>query len=303
MAVAIDGEIVLPTNPNGVVFAAPAADVLAARSWLEVQGLLVGGLEQFERDSGLAAMGSFSWRVATDRKNRRKAMVLALYVFDGPATAAHLRILETHMEGSPVAWGHSHIERLPPNCCHSLLCAGGRLHQLWDTGSGAARVRELALVDRGVVILEKTSESVEARDFLPGVTHVKGRPAGMDDQDTELERMRLVFSRHFAQRIIEADGRLREEELVFMDTVFPDHLLKSLDLDDDRVAQEWLEEALRRLPAGLGHHDKLALVGLFFSACYSDGSLDTREMRVLREAGEALGLTAREVGRYLERFW
>jgi uncharacterized tellurite resistance protein B-like protein len=53
----------------------------------------------------------------------------------------------------------------------------------------------------------------------------------------------------------------------------------------------------------LGHHDKLAMIGLFFSACYSDGSLDAREMRVLKEAGEMLGLTTREVVDYLQRFW
>ena len=45
------------------------------------------------------------------------------------------------------------------------------------------------------------------------------------------------------------------------------------------------------------------MVGLFFSACYSDGNLDAREMRVLKEAGEALGLTRQEVAAYLERFW
>ena len=45
------------------------------------------------------------------------------------------------------------------------------------------------------------------------------------------------------------------------------------------------------------------MIGLFFSACYSDGALDAREMRVLREAGESLGMETRDVARYLERFW
>jgi hypothetical protein len=31
--------------------------------------------------------------------------------------------------------------------------------------------------------------------------------------------------------------------------------------------------------------------------------LDAREMKVLKEAGEALGLTREEVVQYLQRFW
>ena len=53
----------------------------------------------------------------------------------------------------------------------------------------------------------------------------------------------------------------------------------------------------------LGHHDKLAMIGLFFSACYSDGTLDAREMRVLKDAADALGVERERVVQYLQRFW
>jgi uncharacterized tellurite resistance protein B-like protein len=88
-----------------------------------------------------------------------------------------------------------------------------------------------------------------------------------------------------------------------MSSVFPDDLMARLGLEDDAACDEYLQAAYEELPALLGYHDKLGLIGLFFSACYSDGSLDAREMRVLKEAGEALGLTREEVVKYLRRFW
>ena len=94
-----------------------------------------------------------------------------------------------------------------------------------------------------------------------------------------------------------------EDEEQFMRTVFPEALFQQLGIGLVEIRQEWLEEAVRVLPGVLGQHDKLAMVGLFFSACYSDGSLDAREMKVLKEAGEVLGLTRQEVVKYLQRFW
>ena len=45
------------------------------------------------------------------------------------------------------------------------------------------------------------------------------------------------------------------------------------------------------------------MLSIFYAACYADGRLEVRELRVLREAAEALGLGREEVMRYLERLW
>ena len=61
----------------------------------------------------------------------------------------------------------------------------------------------------------------------------------------------------------------------------------------------------RRRSTNAEHHD----IGVDGSAIIESnpldtpGSLDAREMRVLREAGEVLGLTRQEVAKYLQRFW
>jgi uncharacterized tellurite resistance protein B-like protein len=303
MPVPVQGEITLPTNPNGVVFAADARDVLAGRSWREVQRISVRCLERFNRASGLSALVKCSWRVAVDRRNNRSPQFLMVYVIDGPASAADIRILEEEMRGSAVVWSESQVERLPPNAVLSLMIANGQLHQLWEEAAGSAMVRKLVLGERGVGIVELSAREVEPTDFIDGARHVFATHPRYEDHDAELERMRLVFARHYAQRIVEADGKVLEEEVVFMDTVFPGHLMRRLSLVDPSQAKKYFEQSIKRLPDALGHHDKLALIGLFFSACYSDGSLDAREIRVLRQAGEALGLTRHEVVDYLERFW
>ena len=115
--------------------------------------------------------------------------------------------------------------------------------------------------------------------------------------------MRLAFALQFTRRIVEADGVVREREAEFFDAVFPRDLVLRLGLDDASTQAEYFDAARVELPRTLGHHDKLGLVGLFFSACFSDGSLDAREMRILKDAGEALGLTREQVVKYLRRFW
>ena len=115
--------------------------------------------------------------------------------------------------------------------------------------------------------------------------------------------MRLAFAMHFCDRVVRADGVVHVEEAEFVANVFPADLVRRLGLDAEATRAEHLRAALEVLPQRLGHHDKLGLVGLLFSACYSDGTLDAREMRVLKEAGEALGLTKEHVVKYLRRFW
>jgi uncharacterized tellurite resistance protein B-like protein len=128
-------------------------------------------------------------------------------------------------------------------------------------------------------------------------------PAPYTDSEREVERMRLAFALRFVDRIVAADGVVRDDERAFVSNVFPPDLLERLGLTEAPVVEEYFDEARESLPVVLGHHDKLALVGLFFSACASDGQLDAREMRILKEGGELLGLTRDEVVNYLRRLW
>ena len=134
--------------------------------------------------------------------------------------------------------------------------------------------------------------------FLPTLVHVVGR-AGRES-DGDLERMRLAREGP-RERIVEADGAVDTGEKSFLHDMF---LASSCTPAGSRSQslKKWYTEACTQLPTRLGHHDKLALIGLLFSASYSDGSLDKREMMVLRQAGKVLGLENDQVINYLRSF-
>jgi uncharacterized tellurite resistance protein B-like protein len=301
MAVRISSQVDLPTNPNCVLFAAEASDVLVGRPWADVQRIASRALQKFHDASGLAAAASFSWRVNLDRMNRRHTQVTMLFIIDGPAKSEHLAIIDEVAGNSAVYWSSSSIERIPTNAIHSLLVRDGRVCQLWTKTDERSYAYRLVMHGSGVRIHRTTPERARPDAFLPGVVHAIARSVLPADRD--LERMRLAFAQNYARLVIEADGQVLPDEEEFMASVFPAAALQELGVGDADGCRRWCEQALRELPHRLGHHDKLALVGLLFSACFSDGSLDAREMKVLKEAGEALGLTREEVVQYLQRFW
>lgn len=300
----IDREQPLPANPNCVSFAAEAHEVLVGRTWAEVQRLGIRLATPFHEASGLAVMVGFGWRVALDRKNRRHSQVTVHFVFDGPATAAHLDALDAAAEGEVIRFGAGSVERIPANGIRSTLLCDGRAHLILDRDeAGTAWLRRLELVQGKVRPVRVDHASATDDDVAAELVPIVGIPAPYGEQEQEQERMRLAFARHFSTKIVEADGVLRDGEAEFMAHVFPSEMMERLGLIDDAAQLEYLEAAHRTLGGTLGYHDKLGLIGLFFSACYSDGSLDAREMRILKEAGEWLGLTREEVVKYLRRFW
>lgn len=297
------GQVTLPTNPNAVVFTASAAELFHGRDWPAICRFAAQGLVEFDGASGLGGVAGYSWRTRIDRKNNRIPQVLAAFIFDGPATSRHMKVLEDAMRHAAIGWSIAHIERVPEKLALAVMIRDGLLHHLWEGTAEQPVFKDLVFSKGNVLLRERAAADCVEADFLPGVRHVRAVQPTFEDHDADLERMRLVFAQHFAKRIVEADGRIRDEELVFLDSVFPRHLMRKLQVADAASADAWFQRSCSELPSRLGHHDKLAMVGLFFSASYSDGSLDAREMRVLREAGEALGLTRHEVARYLERFW
>lgn len=305
MSWVVEREHALPVNPNCVSFAARAAEVLPGRSWAEVLRLGARAVEPFHRACGLPVLVGFSWRVALDRKNHRFTQLTAYFVFDGPATAAHLDTLEAAVAAAHPAFSHGSIERVPATGASALLACDGVVHGLWgrDVAGGEPWLRKLDWQDGRIQPRIVPASEATAAEVVEELPQVIGVPARYGDADRESERMRLAFARHFAQRIVEADGVVQEAEAEFMANVFPPDLRVRLGLQDPALEAEYLEAARERLPHQLGHHDKLGLVGLFFSACYSDGSLDAREMKVIKDAGEVLGLSREEVVKYLRRFW
>ncbi len=295
-------QVALPGNPNCVAYAADAVEVLSGRHWCDVLQLAGRIVEPFHKECGLTTLAGFGWRVALDRKNHRRVQATMWFQFDGPASAAHLDTLDSSVDASGMVWSQGNIERVPVSGVPGLLASDGILRQVLRRRDDRLWIPRLLVREHKVVPAPVALDEACPRD-LTDRPQVIGLPAPYGDRERHGERMRLAFARHFSQAIIEADGEVADDELEFMRSVFPDGLMRRLELDTPERQAEYLQAAREELPRTLGHHDKLGLVGLFFSACYSDGSLDAREMRVLKEAGELLGLSREQVVKYLRRFW
>lgn len=285
-------------------FATSAHALLVDRSWADVQRLARDVATPFHEASGLTVLVGLGWRVALDQKNRRHTQATTYFVFDGPATSTHLDQLDSSMQALPLDFGTGSVERVPANGVHAVLLSQQEAVLPVDTSpDGTHWFRRLEVQD-GQVRSRRQAVSQAGADELD--RSLDPRPAvvpPLSAADRETERMRLAFALHYATRIVEADGIVHDDEEAFLASVFPESLVERLGLSDPRTREEYLQAATQLLASRLGHHDKLALVGLFFSACYADGSLDAREMRVLKNAGDRLGLQRDEVVKYLRRFW
>ncbi len=298
MSVSVPEVVDLPTNPNGVTYTADAAEVIAGRPWADVQRVAARALRRFYEESGLAVAAYFSWRTGLSEGEQRRSQVCLVFVIDGPASSAQLDVLSDVLDRSAIQWSGPLIQRVPPNVVRSLLMREGTLYQLWTRVEDDVHHYRLALYGLGAVRVSRTSPERARMDwFLPDVVHAVADMVAPADLD--LERMRLAFARHYAQQVVEADGRIDSGEKAFMDATFSPDLMAMMRLSEASRRERCFKEACVELPARLGHHDKLALMGLLFSASYSDGSVDTREVRVLKDAGDKLGLDKKDVVSYL----
>jgi uncharacterized tellurite resistance protein B-like protein len=302
--VLVELELPLPSNPNGVVFATKAATLYADRDWAALLQLASQVASPLHAESGLPVMMGLAWRAMLDRKNHRLLQGLLYVALDGPATREHLAHLEGTVEALGLGFGAPSIERLPPTGAQAVLVTGGQTYALLlsDESGGEPLLRELRWRDGRVVPVLTRASVLSPQDLAHFPPAIAVAPAyGHEEQESE--RMKLAFALGITERILQADGVVDPQETQWVDELFPPDLLGKLGMSNPQVQAEYFDAACELLPAALGHHDKLALVGLFFSACFSDGRVDAREMRVLKDAAEKLGLTKEEVVKYLQRFW
>lgn len=312
MPVPIRGEIAVPTNPNCILFAAPAS-VAMEGGWLPLQRRAWSALEQFYSQSGIDCVAYFGRRSWLDRRNRPVDQVTMMFVMDGPASSDDLLRMEHAVRGLDRVWTEGSMESMPPDAFPSLCVKSGKMYQLWSIIEGGPTFLRLDKVpspkgseeegSERLAILGSRPADVGASDFIPYVRHVTVARRKIRDEDYRMERMRIAFAHHFSQRIIEADGVITGDERQFMARVFPPDIMQSMGMDSHEARKAALEEALAELPLVLGHHDKLAMIGLFFSVCHSDGALHAHEMKVLKEAASVLGVEGTEVVSYLRRLW
>ncbi len=301
---------ILPSNPNCVLFTADAEALFTRRTQGQLMRETMTLAAPMHGQSGLPVLVGLGWRTVTDRRNQRSVLGTLFFVFDGPATADDLDRLERSVFDSAQTWEGSSIERVPSEVVWAGVWVDGRPHLVVEPdhhsgdGRGSYRrwyVRGFTWDARydppvGVVAIDAESED------LPPWQRITPGAAAYSRAEEDVERMRLAFALHHALRILHTTNSPSADRAYF-DELFPPDLIERLQLHDPARRHAVVVDAQRILPNVLGHHDKLAMVGLLYSVCFSDGPLGAAQMRALRDAAHELGVTNDQVVQYLQRLW
>lgn len=304
-------EATLPANPNCVLFTTDARALFGQRTHGQLMRQFMTLAAPFHGQSRLSVLVGLGCRFARDRRNQESLQATLFFVFDGPATADDLARLERSVLEGAQTFTASSIERLPDDAVWAGLWHRGQPHVIVEPDPGSANgyggyERWFARAfewraDQGPSV-EMVAIDAGSPD-LPPWTRVTPVATAYTQEEEAVERMRLCFALHYTLRILDAVGGGTEVHRQYLEDLFPADLVQRLGLDDLAERQRVLEVARRRLPEVLGHHDKLAMVGLLFSVSFTDGPLHASQMRVLRDAAHALGVTNEQVVAYLQRLW
>lgn len=239
----------------------------------------------------------------TDRRGRPGSLVSLYVATDHAIAKAHIEALGRPLQGT--SWQSDGIHGVPEYAFPCLGMRDGQLLHLWVEDPDLGLVCTLLGAHGPRVKAEVYRFSDVSPDrFLDHAGHAKGSWALHEAGDRQLrEQLKLAFAYRVAERVIEADGRIEDDERAFLARTFPDAQLAELWLDDVGLRDQLAEQAETELGAMLGYHEKLGLLSTFFGACYADGNVAVQELKVLRDASAALGLDRSEVAAYLQKLW
>jgi uncharacterized tellurite resistance protein B-like protein len=116
----------------------------------------------------------------------------------------------------------------------------------------------------------------------------------MDDTFTT-DELKLAFTYHISNQILESDGVVAPGEAAFLQAFFPAELFEASAFVDaeGRYTPRWqdaLGEALLELPVRLDVDERLDLLETFYRAAISDGEQHYVEGTILVRAARLLGL-------------
>jgi len=293
----------LPSNPNCVLFTADAEGLFARRTHGQLVREVMTFAAPMHGQSRLPVLVGLGWRHVRDRRNQATVRGTLFFVFDGPATADDIARLERSVLDGPQTFHGSSIERVPSEAVWAGLWLDGRPNLIVESDPGSGRWYGRAYqwdprYDPPVGQIAVDGES----DELPPWQRLTPGPAAYTQADEDIERMRLAFALHHALRILHTTN-VPTADRAYFDELFPPDLVERLQLHDPEQRWAKVEQARQVLPRALGHHDKLAMIGLLYSVCFSEGPLGAHQMRALRDAAHELGVTNEQVVQYLQRLW
>lgn len=120
----------------------------------------------------------------------------------------------------------------------------------------------------------------------------------------DLERLKLAFAVSIAKSVVDADDRTDHAEFQLFGQIFPRTLLRDHGfLDEDGRFTPALEQAFAEaratLPAALSPEEKLDVLTIFYGASVADDELDSRELAIVREAAQLLGVSVGTLSAHL----
>lgn len=292
----------LPTTRECVAFSADSKNVMAGPgAWRDLQQVVALALQTFFAATDATSACWLDDQAYTDGEGARKTLITAYFGTDAPVSREQLASF-----GVPflrdASWADDGVHRWPDAAFPTLAMRGGQLWQLWDDDGTEAGVYVISGIGARVSRSRRRFSQLADKDFLHGVRHAV---AVMPRFDPERHRQKRQLSTAFAlatvRRIVDADGVVAESEKEFLANLFSAEELSALWLDDDAMVDALARDAAKLLPPLLGHHEKLALLSMFYAASYADGRVEVRELKVLKEAAATLGLDPREVVAQLKR--
>jgi uncharacterized tellurite resistance protein B-like protein len=125
------------------------------------------------------------------------------------------------------------------------------------------------------------------------------------DDDFRMGELKLAFSYHIVNQILDADGVVAPGEARFFKRMFPTSLLERAKFVDEsgKFTQRWNDacgEALLQLP-GLPVADRQHLIETLFQAAMADEVFEFSEEAVMQRAARLLGLDATQYSEAMDR--
>ncbi len=300
-------RISLPKSNDCAAFSAEAKAVFQGGRvpWKTVIHPAALALQHFHAVTGHSAAVWVDDQQWTDSEGRLGSLVTLYLSTDAAISRDELRALGAPLMKAGAGWTADGIHPRSDSAFPCMTIWRGELHQVWSRDdAGQPSFVSLSALGSRVRRVETPFEDAEPRDFGPHIAHAVARFGEATSVDVHhKDQLKMAFALQTAERVIEADGVIEDDELAFIARTFPEEDVKRLWLDDTALRDTLARQAGEELKDLLGYHEKLALLSTFFAACYSDGKLEVRELRVLKEASATLGLESEDVVNYLQKLW
>lgn len=293
----IEREVRLPGGGSCMTWSAVASRAVPVgpRAWRAVERTAAGLL----RCGGKGDVAAWVWERPWRTGGPSAASLVTLFIgSDRQLDAADWR----HALPAGAGWLFDGAHPRPVDAFPVLARIDGELLQLWRQDRQGLFCERLRRVEGRVERQCCRVGEAETSSFLPRLSHALIEGGRVDQADTRRkQRFEMAFAYRVAQRIIEADGVIDSDEASFLRASFPSDRMAALGLQDAVVREEVADMAEAQLAQLLSHHEKLALLNLFYGTSRADGRVAVGELNALREAAATLEIDSGEVVRYLAR--